>query len=154
MVVLSNRLCTAEKFLEVKIMFKVERIDHLGIAVTNIDDAMSFWGGALGMELDFKETVEEQKVTTGFVPCENSWVELLESTTPDGPVGKFIEKNGEGLQHVAFKVDNIDQALADLDAAGVRLLDKVARKGAGGARIAFLHPKASRGVLLELCEHE
>ena len=135
-------------------MFKVERIDHLGVAVTNIDEAMSFWGDALGMKLDFKETVEEQKTTTGFIPRENSWAELLESTTPDGPDGKYIEKNGEGIQHVAFKVDNIDQALADLDAAGVRLIDKVARKGAGGARIAFLHPKATRGILLELCEHK
>lgn len=79
---------------------------------------------------------------------------MLESTTPDGPVAKFLEKNGEGIQHVAFKVDNIDQALADLDAAGVRLIDKVARNGAGGARIAFLHPKATRGILLELCEHK
>ncbi len=99
-------------------MFTVERIDHLGVAVTNIDEAMAFWGDALGLKLDFKETVEEQKTTTGFIPCENSWVELLESTTPDGPVAKFLEKNGEGIQHVAFKVDNIDQALADLDAAG------------------------------------
>jgi methylmalonyl-CoA epimerase len=78
----------------------------------------------------------------------------LESTTPDGPVAKVLEKNGEGIQHVAFKVDNIDQALADLDAAGVRLIDKAARNGAGGARIAFLHPKATRGILLELCEHK
>lgn len=135
-------------------MFKVERIDHLGVAVTNIDEAMAFWGDALGLKLDFKETVEEQKTTTGFIPCENSWVELLESTTPDGPVAKFLDKNGEGIQHVAFKVDNIDQALKDLDAAGVRLIDKVARNGAGGARIAFLHPKATRGILLELCEHK
>lgn len=133
-------------------MFKVEKIDHLGIAVTNIDEAMAFWGDVLGMKLDFKETVEEQKTTTGFITCGESFVELLESTSEDGPVAGYIAKNGEGIQHVAFRVDDLDQALADLDAAGVRLIDKAARNGAGNARIAFVHPKATRGILLELCQ--
>ncbi|MBW2614071.1 MAG: methylmalonyl-CoA epimerase, partial [Deltaproteobacteria bacterium] len=106
----------------------------------------------LGLAFEGAETVAEQKVTTAFFPVSESEVELLESTAPDGPVAKYIEKNGPGIQHVAFRVDDIDAALAELKEKGVKLIDQEPRIGAGGARIAFLHPKATGGVLVELCE--
>ncbi|MCP3930603.1 MAG: methylmalonyl-CoA epimerase, partial [Bacteroidetes bacterium] len=101
-----------------------------------------------------KETVVEQKVTTAFYPCGDSEVELLESTSPDGPVAKFIEKKGQGFQHVAFKVADINAALDELKEKGVQLIDKKPRIGAGGAQIAFLHPKATGGILVELCQRD
>lgn len=131
---------------------KILKIDHLGIAVTSIDQKKNFWMDALGLELEGIETVEEQKVTTAFLPVGESEVELLESTAPDGPVAKYIEKRGEGIQHVAFRVENIEQALEELKQKGIALIDQAPRKGAGGAKIAFLHPKATSGVLVELCE--
>ncbi len=131
---------------------KVLKIDHLGIAVNSIEDGKNFWSGMLGLEFEGAETVEEQKVTTAFFPVGESEVELLESTAPDGPVAKYIEKRGQGIQHVAFRVENIEEALEELKAKGVKLIDETPRKGAGGAKIAFLHPKATNGVLVELCE--
>ena len=131
---------------------KILKIDHLGIAVDKIDNAVSFWKDVLGLPLNGKETVEIQKVTTAFMPVGDSEVELLESTAPDGPVAKYIEKRGQGIQHVAFRVDNLDAALAELKARDVPLIDQTPRPGAGGARVAFLHPKAANGVLVELCE--
>lgn len=131
---------------------KILKIDHLGIAVNSIDQAKSFWTDILGLPHQGNETVTEQKVTTAFFPVGQSEVELLESTAADGPVAKYIEKRGEGIQHVAFCVENIDEALAELKAKGVRLIDEKPRIGAGGAKIAFLHPKATLGVLVELCE--
>ena len=131
---------------------KILKIDHLGIAVKRIDDSKSFWSDILGLELEGTETVEEQKVTTSFFPVGESEVELLESTAPDGPVAKFLEKKGQGVHHVAFRVENIEEALAELKEKGIRLIDEKPRKGAGGAKIAFLHPKATNGVLVELCE--
>lgn len=131
---------------------KILKIDHLGIAVNSIDQGKSFWSDILGLTLEGSETVTEQKVTTAFLPVGESEVELLESTAPDGPVAKFIEKKGEGFQHVAFRVADIEEALAELKAKGVRLIDETPRKGAGGAKIAFLHPKSTNGVLVELCE--
>ncbi|WP_457576384.1 methylmalonyl-CoA epimerase [Desulfomarina sp.] len=131
---------------------KILKIDHLGIAVNNIDGGKKFWTDILGLEFEGAETVEAQKVTTAFFPVGESEVELLESTSPDGPVAKFIEKRGQGFQHVAFRVENIDEALAELKEKGVQLIDKEPRIGAGGAKIAFLHPKATGGVLVELCE--
>ncbi len=131
---------------------KILKIDHLGIAVTSIDQKKSFWIDALGLELEGTETVEAQKVTTAFLPVGESEVELLESTAPDGPVAKYIEKKGEGIQHVAFRVENIEEALEELKQKGIALIDQTPRKGAGGAKIAFLHPKATAGVLVELCE--
>ncbi|MCG8530862.1 MAG: methylmalonyl-CoA epimerase, partial [Desulfovibrionales bacterium] len=112
----------------------------------------NFWIDALGLKFEGTETVEEQKVTTAFLPVGDSEVELLESTAPDGPVARYIEKRGEGIQHVAFRVENIDEALAELKEKGIPLIDREPRIGAGGARIAFLHPKATSGVLVELCE--
>jgi methylmalonyl-CoA/ethylmalonyl-CoA epimerase len=131
---------------------KILKIDHLGIAVNSISEGRQFWTDVLGLPFEGSETVAEQKVTTAFFPISESEVELLESTAPDGPVAKYIEKKGEGIQHVAFRVDNIEEALAELKEKGVRLIDETARMGAGGAKIAFLHPKATHGVLVELCE--
>ena len=131
---------------------KILKIDHLGIAVKDMEAGKTFWRDILGLGFEGTETVTEQKVTTGFFPVGESEVELLESTAPDGPVAKYIEKRGQGIQHVAFRVDDIDAALKELKEKGVRLIDETPRKGAGGARIAFLHPRATGGVLVELCE--
>ena len=133
---------------------RVLKIDHLGIAVHSIEEARKLFGDILGLEFEGTETVEEQKVTTAFFPVGDSEVELLESTAPDGPVAKYIEKRGEGVQHIAFRVENIEEALAELKEKGIRLIDEQPRKGAGGAKIAFLHPKATHGVLIELSERE
>ncbi len=133
---------------------KIEKIDHLGIAVNSIDEGKNFWTDVLGLDFQGTETVEEQKVTTAFFPVGESEVELLESTTPDGPVAKYIEKKGQGMQHIAFRVKDIDAALEELREKGIRLIDETPRKGAGGARIAFLHPKSTAGVLVELCQKE
>ena len=131
---------------------KILKIDHLGIAVNSINDGQNFWSDILGLEFEGAETVAEQKVKTAFFPVGESEVELLESTAPDGPVAKFIEKKGQGLQHVAFRVANIDEALEELKTKNIQLIDQTPRIGAGGARIAFLHPKATGGILVELCE--
>jgi methylmalonyl-CoA/ethylmalonyl-CoA epimerase len=131
---------------------KVLKIDHLGIAVNSIDEGKEFWQDILGLEFEGSETVESQKVTTAFFPVGESEVELLESTAPDGPIAKYLEKKGEGIQHIAFRVENIEDALNELKEKGVKLIDKKPRLGAGGAKIAFLHPKATRGVLVELCQ--
>ncbi|MFO7838546.1 MAG: methylmalonyl-CoA epimerase [Desulfosalsimonadaceae bacterium] len=131
---------------------KLLKVDHIGIAVSDMEQARTFWTDILGLPHAGDEIVSEQKVKTGFFPVGESEVELLESTEPDGPIAKYIEKKGQGIQHVAFQVDDIDQALAELKEKGVRLIDENPRKGAGGARIAFLHPSATNGVLVELCQ--
>jgi methylmalonyl-CoA/ethylmalonyl-CoA epimerase len=133
---------------------KVLKIDHIGVAVNSISEGKNFWTQVLGLEFEGTETVGAQKVTTAFLPVGESEVELLESTDPDGPIAKFISKKGEGIQHVAFRVDNIENALKELKEKGVKLIDETPRKGAGGALIAFLHPKATNGVLVELCERK
>ena len=133
---------------------KVIKIDHLGIAVNSIDEGKNFWTDILGLEFEGTETVEEQKVTTAFFPVGESEVELLESTAPEGPIARYLEKKGEGIQHVAFRVGDIEAALQELKEKGVRLIDEKPRKGAGGAKIAFLHPKSTHGVLVELCERK
>jgi len=133
---------------------KILKIDHIGVAVNSIDTGKNFWSDVLGLDFEGAETVQEQKVTTAFFPVGESEVELLESTSPDGPVAKYIEKKGEGIQHIAFRVENIDEALAELKAKNIKLIDETPRTGAGGARIAFLHPKATSGVLVELCERK
>lgn len=133
---------------------KVLKIDHLGIAVNSIEEAKKLFHDILGLKFEGTETVEEQKVTTAFFPVGDSEVELLESTAPDGPIAKYLEKRGEGIQHIAFRVDNLDQALAELKDKGIRLIDEKPRIGAGGAKIAFLHPKSTHGVLIELSERE
>lgn len=135
-------------------MFKTLRLDHVGIAVKDLEQAKKFYTEVLGMTAMGEEVVEQQKVKVCFIPCGDSEVELLESTSPDGPIAKFIEKNGEGIQHIAIRVDDINAALEDLKAKGVRLIDQEPRYGAGGASIAFIHPKATGGILLELSERK
>ena len=131
---------------------KIKHIDHIGIAVKSIEEGKRFFTDILGLKFEKIEIIEEQKVKTGFFPIMDSELELLESTEPDGPVAKFIEARGQGVQHIAFRVENLDEALAELKEKGVRLIDQEPRKGAGGARIAFIHPKETSGVLVELCE--
>jgi methylmalonyl-CoA/ethylmalonyl-CoA epimerase len=135
---------------------KILKVDHIGIAVAKIDEAKRLYHDILGLPMAGSETVAEQKVTTAFFPVGDSEVELLESTSPDGPIAKFIEKNAGrgGIQHIAFRVDNLEAALAELKAKGVELIDQKPRMGAGGAKIAFLHPKATFGVLVELSERK
>ncbi|MDH3555704.1 MAG: methylmalonyl-CoA epimerase [Deltaproteobacteria bacterium] len=133
---------------------KVLKIDHLGIAVHSIEEAKKLFQDTLGLKFEGSETVAEQKVTTAFFPVGDSEVELLESTAPDGPIAKYLEKRGEGIQHIAFRVENIEEALAELKEKGIRLIDEKPRLGAGGAKIAFLHPKSTHGVLIEISERE
>ena len=135
--------------------FKVLNVDHIGIGVSDLAATKEFYKNTLGIEhLPEDEVVEEQKVKVSFFPCGDAELEFLESTTPDGPIGKFIEKNGgrNGIQHVALRVDDIEAAIADLMEKGVRMIDEKPRYGAGGSAIAFIHPKATGGVLLELCQ--
>jgi len=131
---------------------KILTLDHIGIAVEKIDASLPVWEGILGLPLHGIEEVAEQKVKTAFIPIGESEIELLETTDPEGPIGKFLAAKGQGVHHLAFRVANIDEALAELKAKGVRLIDETPRYGAGGARIAFIHPKATGGVLVELCE--
>ncbi|MHB1418108.1 MAG: methylmalonyl-CoA epimerase [Bacillota bacterium] len=132
----------------------ITKIDHIGIAVKSIEEARKLYEGILGLSITGTEVIADQKVKVAFVPTGESELELLESTDPEGPVGKFIEAKGEGLQHIALRVDNLEATLADLKAKGVRLIDEKPRYGAGGARIAFIHPKATSGTLIELCERD
>lgn len=133
---------------------KVLKVDHIGIAVKSIDDTKKLYQDILGLVHAGSETVAEQKVTTAFFPVGDTEVELLESTAPDGPIAKYLEKRGEGVQHIAFRVENIEEALAELKAKGVQLIDEKPRRGAGGAMIAFLHPKSTYGVLVELSQRD
>lgn len=136
--------------------FKILGVDHIGIAVNDLDETQNFWT-AIGLPCTGQETVAEQKVTTTFNPTPNgSEIELLAATEPDSPIAKFIEKNGGrgGIQHVALRVDDLPAAIAELQEKGIRMIDTKPRKGAGGADIAFVHPKSTFGVLLELCQHE
>lgn len=133
---------------------KVKHIDHIGIAVKGIEQAGKFYTDILGLKIEDVENVAEQKVNVAFIPITDSEVELLESTEPDGPVAKYINARGEGVQHIAFRVEDIDKALEELKEKGVRLIDQTPRNGAGGARIAFIHPKETNGVLVEICERD
>ena len=133
---------------------RIKQIDHIGIAVKAIKDAGKFYTDVLGLEIQDIEEIADQKVKVAFIPIMESEVELLESTHPDGPVAKYIESRGEGIQHIAFRVENIEEALEELKRKGVRLIDQKPRNGAGGARIAFIHPRETNGVLVEICERE
>jgi len=132
----------------------LKNIDHIGIAVANLHESLAFWETTLGIELHGIEEVAEQKVRTAFLPVDDTEIELLEPTSPDSTIAKFIEKRGEGLHHIAIRVDDIEAALAELKAKGIQLIDETPRDGAGGTRIAFVHPRATHGVLLELCERK
>jgi len=132
---------------------KITRLDHIGIAVKSIAESLKVYD-AMGLKSVGVEEVAEQKVRVAFIPVGETEIELLESTAADGPVAKYIEKNGEGIQHLALRVDNLEAALAEMKAKGVRLIDEKPRYGAGGAKIAFVHPRSTGGVLLELSERE
>lgn len=131
----------------------LSHIEHIGIAVKSLEEAIPFWEEKLGLKCYKIEEVKEQKVKTAFFQIGQSKIELLESTDPDGPIGKFIEKKGEGIHHLAIAVKDIQQNLTELDEKDVLLIDKTPRKGAEGLDIAFVHPKSTHGVLLELCEN-
>ena len=127
-------------------------IEHIGIAVKSLDDAITYYENVMGLKCYAIEEVKDQKVRTAFFMVGQTKIELLESTDPEGPVGKFIDKNGEGLHHIALAVENIEDCLRETEEKGIRLIDKIPRKGAEGLDIAFLHPKSTFGVLTELCE--
>lgn len=131
---------------------KPTHIEHLGIAVRSLETAIPYFENILGLECYAIEEVAEQKVKTAFFKIGQTKIELLESTDPEGPVGKFIENRGEGVHHIAFAVENLQEKLDAAAEKGVRLIDKTPRKGAEGLNIAFLHPKFTLGVLTELCE--
>jgi methylmalonyl-CoA/ethylmalonyl-CoA epimerase len=131
---------------------KPSHIEHIGIAVKNLDESIKFYENILGLECYNIEEVKDQKVRTAFFQVGDTKIELLESTDPEGPIGKFVEKKGEGIHHVAYAVENIEEKLKKAEESGVRLIDKEPRKGAEGLDIAFLHPKSTNGVLTELCE--
>ena len=133
---------------------KALKIDHIGIAVKNLEESLKFYTEVLGLELEGSEVVEDQKVKVAFLPVGDTEVELLESTSEDGPIAKFIERNGEGIQHLAFKVDNIEEAIEYMKEKGMRMIDESPRYGAGGASIAFVHPKSTNRVLIELSERK
>jgi methylmalonyl-CoA/ethylmalonyl-CoA epimerase len=132
---------------------KISHIEHLGIAVKSLEDAIPFYENILGLKCYAVEEVTDQKVKTAFFMVGQTKIELLESTDPEGPIGKFIEKKGEGIHHLAFAVeDGVQNALNELTEKSIQLIDKAPRKGAEGLSIAFVHPKSTLGVLTELCE--
>jgi methylmalonyl-CoA/ethylmalonyl-CoA epimerase len=133
---------------------KISHIEHIGIAVRNLEDAIPFYEQVLGLKCYSIEEVKDQKVRTAFFKAGQTKIELLESTDPEGPIGKFIENRGEGVHHMAYAVENLEACLAEAESKGIRLIDKQPRKGAEGLSIAFLHPKSTGGVLTELCENK
>jgi methylmalonyl-CoA/ethylmalonyl-CoA epimerase len=132
----------------------VKKVDHIGVAVKNLEESLKFYQDVMGMDLAGTEIVEEQHVKVAFLPIGDTEIELLESTDPEGPIARYIDKKGEGVQHIAYKVDNIEEAIAEMKAKGVRMIDEKPRYGAGGAKIAFCHPKSTNGVLVELCQRD
>jgi len=130
---------------------EISHIEHIGIAVTNLKEAILYYENVLGMKCYAIEEVTDQKVKTAFFKVGQTKIELLESTDPEGPIGKFLEKKGPGVHHLAFAVENVNEALKDVAANGIQLIDKTSRRGAEGLNIGFLHPKSTLGVLTELC---
>ena len=130
---------------------KVSRIEHIGIAVESLDAAIPYYETLLGTKCYAVEEVKDQKVRTAFFMIGKTKIELLESTDPEGPIGKFIEKKGTGIHHLAFAVENTDEALKEAETNGIQLIDKQSRKGAEGMNIGFLHPKSTQGILVEFC---
>ena len=130
---------------------EITHIEHIGIAVNSLEEAIPYYENVLGMKCYAVEEVADQRVKTAFFKVGQTKIELLESTDPEGPIGKFIEKKGPGVHHLAFAVENVNEALNEVAANGVQLIDKAGRKGAEGLNIGFLHPKSTLGVLTELC---
>lgn len=131
---------------------EISHIEHIGIAVKNLEESTKYYENVLGLKCYSVEEVTDQKVKTAFFMVGQTKIELLESTEPDGPIGKFIEKKGEGIHHIAFATKDLANGLIEVESNGVQLIDKQPRKGAEGLNIAFLHPKSTGGVLTELCE--
>lgn len=132
----------------------ISHIEHIGIAVNSLDEAIPYYENMLGLKCYAVEEVADQKVKTAFFMVGETKIELLESTDPEGPIGKFIEKKGPGVHHLAFAVDDVNKSLTEMGEKGVRLIDQQSRKGAEGLNIGFLHPKSTLGVLTELCGKE
>ncbi|TYS68208.1 methylmalonyl-CoA epimerase [Sutcliffiella horikoshii] len=130
----------------------IKNVNHIGIAVNSIETALPFYTETLGLTFEAVEHVAEQRVRVAFIDAGNCKLELLEPTSPDSPVAKFIEKRGEGIHHVALSVESIEDRIQEMMDKGIPMIDKQSRVGAGGANIAFMHPKASNGVLVEFCE--
>ncbi|NLB26412.1 MAG: methylmalonyl-CoA epimerase [Bacteroidales bacterium] len=130
---------------------EISHIEHIGIAVNSLDEAIPFYENILGLKCYKREEIPDQQVKTAFFMVGQTKIELLEPASPDSPVAKFIEKRGVGIHHIAYAVENVDKALGELAEKGIRLIDKKGRKGAEGLNIGFLHPKATMGVLTELC---
>lgn len=130
---------------------KPTHIEHIGIAVKNLKEVIKYYESILGVSCYAIEEVKDQKVKTAFFKVGETKIELLESTEPGSPIGKFVEKRGQGIHHIAFAVDDTNEALNDAAGKGITLIDKVARPGAEGLQIGFLHPKATYGVLTEFC---
>lgn len=130
----------------------ISHIEHIGIAVKNLEESIKYYENILGLKCYSIEEVKEQKVKTAFFKVGQTKIELLETTDPEGPIGKFIEKKGEGIHHLAYAVKEIESALSEAESKGILLIDKIPRKGAEGLDIAFLHPKSTAGVLTEICE--
>ncbi|MFP4664343.1 MAG: methylmalonyl-CoA epimerase [Bacteroidales bacterium] len=133
---------------------EISHIEHIGIAVANLEESIAFYEKVLGLKCYAVEEVKDQKVKTAFFQVGDTKIELLESTDPEGPIGKFVEKKGGGMHHMAFAVKDVDGSLKEAEEKGVRLIDKEPRKGAEGLDIGFLHPKSTLGVLTELCENK
>jgi methylmalonyl-CoA/ethylmalonyl-CoA epimerase len=132
----------------------ISHIEHIGIAVNSLDEAIPYYEEILGMKCYSVEEVTDQKVKTAFFMVGETKIELLESTDPEGPIGKFLEKKGQGVHHIAFAVNDVNASLNELNEKGVRLIDKTSRKGAEGLNIGFLHPKSTMSVLTEICSKE
>ena len=129
-------------------------IEHIGIAVKDLKQAIKYYEEILGLKCYAIEEVKDQKVRTAFFKIGQTKIELLESTDPEGPVARFIEKSGEGIHHIAFAAENMTSALSELKNKGIKLIDETPRKGAEGLDIVFIHPKSAYGVLTELCENQ
>ena len=130
------------------------KIDHIGIATRQLDEALAVWRDTLGLKVDSREEVTDQGVRVAMLPIGETHIELLEPLSADSPVGKFLEKRGPGIHHIAIGVDDINATLAELNEKGARLIDETPRLGAGGCLVAFIHPSSTNGVLLELVQHE
>jgi methylmalonyl-CoA/ethylmalonyl-CoA epimerase len=150
---LFEREIEARNFAKRQGRINVMKIDHLGIATNGLNEALKFWRDALGLELKDIETVEDQKVRVAMLPVGESRIELLEATSEDSPIAKFLQKRGAGIHHIAVRVDDIRATLSRLKREGARLIDEEPRIGAGGCLVAFVHPTATNGVLLELVQH-
>lgn len=131
---------------------KLTHIEHIGIAVKNLEESIAFYENVLGLKCYAIEEVKDQMVKTAFFKLGDTKIELLESTDPEGPIGSFITKKGEGIHHIAFAAEDIEESLAELREKGIRLIDRKPRLGAEGLHIAFLNPRSTGGVLTELCE--